>query len=160
MGMAYMGLTHCEKCYKPLKDDEYVFCKKCEEENRKKDKSMKMKYKGYELLKAIADGEIKDGTKFKCLNEKPMEYYPDSNIYRYEHGNFLGRFGGFNILSIVNKDFEIVQKQDEIDIDSIGELKSVTNNIDGIVCIMNKINELVQAVKQLKKEVKELENRK
>lgn len=28
MGMAYMGLTHCEKCYKPLKDDEYVFCKK------------------------------------------------------------------------------------------------------------------------------------
>ena len=62
MGMAYMGLTHCEKCYKPLKDDEYVFCKKCEEENRKKDKSMKMKYKGYELLKAIADGEIKEGS--------------------------------------------------------------------------------------------------
>lgn len=115
-----------------------------------------MKYKGYELLKAIADGKIKDGTKFKCLNEKPMQYYTDSNIYRYEHGSFLGRFGGFNILSIVNKDFEIVQKQDEIDIDSIGELKSVTNNIDGTVCIMVKINELVQAVKQLKKEVKEL----
>ena len=119
-----------------------------------------MKYKGYELLKAIADGEIKEGTKFKCLNEKPMQYYPDSNIYRYEHGNFLGRFGGFNILSIVNKDFEIVQKQEEIDIDSIEELKSVTNNIDGTVCIMNKINQLIQAVKQLNKEVKELENRK
>ena len=69
-----------------------------------------MKYKGYELLKAIADGEIKEGTKFKCLNEKPMQYYPDSNIYRYEHGNFLGRFGGFNILSIVNKDFEILKR--------------------------------------------------
>ena len=82
-----------------------------------------MKYKGYELLKAIADGEIKDGTKFKCLNEKPMQYYTDSNIYRYEHGSLLGRFGGFNILSIVNKDFEIVQKQDEIDIDSIIELE-------------------------------------
>lgn len=59
------------------------FVKKCEEENRKKDKSMKMKYKGYEI-------------------------------------------------------------------------KSVTNNIDGTICIMNKINELVQAVKQLNKEVKEL----
>lgn len=115
-----------------------------------------MKYKGYELLKAIADGKIKDGTKFKCLNEKPMQYYTDSNIYRYEHGSFLGRFGGFNILSIVNKDFEIVQKQDEIDIDSIGELKAVTNNIDGTACIMNKINELVQAVKQINKEVKKL----
>lgn len=46
-----------------------------------------MKYKGYELLKAIADGEIKDGTKFKCLNEKPMQHYTDSNIYRYEHGS-------------------------------------------------------------------------
>ena len=55
-------------------------------------------------------------------------------------------------------DFELIE--DEIDIDSIGELKSVTNNIDGIVCIMNKINELVQAVKQINKEVKELENRK
>lgn len=36
------------------------------------------------------------------------------------------------------------------------EIKSVTNNIDGTICIMNKINELVQAVKQLNKEVKEL----
>ena len=45
----------------------------------------------------------------------------------------------------------------EIDIDSIEELKSVTNNIDGTVCIMVKINELVQAVKQLNKKVKETE---
>lgn len=54
-----------------------------------------------------------------------MQYYTDSNIYRYEHGSLLGRFGGFNILSIVNKDFEIVQKQDEIDIDSIEELEGI-----------------------------------
>ena len=130
-----------------------------------------MKYKGYELLKAIADGEIKEGTKFKCLNEKPMEYYPDSNIYRYEHGNFLGRFGGFNILSIVNKDFEIVQKQEEIDIDSIEEFEIVGCNIkfndtllptESIIndMILDKMNKLIQAVKQLNKKVKELENRK
>ena len=47
-------------------------------------------------------------------------------------------------------------KKDEIDIDSIEELKSVTNNIDGTICMMSKINELVQAVKQINKEVKEL----
>lgn len=123
-----------------------------------------MKYKGYELLKAIADGEIKEGTKFKCLNEKPMQYYPDSNIYRYEHGNFLGRFGGFNILSIVNKDFEIVQKQEEIDIDSIEKIKLRPSDREhlsfGGLIFEEKINKLVQAVKQLNKKVKELENRK
>ena len=47
-------------------------------------------------------------------------------------------------------------KKDEIDIDSIEELKLVTNNIDGTVCMMVKINELVQAVKQLNKRVKKL----
>lgn len=51
-------------------------------------------------------------------------------------------------------DIELIE--DEIDIDSIGELKAVTNNIDGTVCIMNKINELIQAVKQINKEVKKL----
>lgn len=29
---------------------------------------MQKKYKGYELMKAIADDKIKDGTKFKCIN--------------------------------------------------------------------------------------------
>ena len=81
-----------------------------------------------------------------------MQYYTDSNIYRYEHGSLLGRFGGFNILSIVNKDFEIVQKQDEIDIDSIEELEGIVEYSTE----RNTINQLIQAVKQLRKEVKEL----
>ena len=114
---------------------------------------MKKIYKGWELLKAIADGEIKGGTKFKCLNEKPMQYYTDSNIYRYEHGSLLGRFGGFNILSIVNKDFEIVQKQDEIDIDSIKELEGIVE----YATEQDTINKLIQAVKQIDKRVKKLE---
>ena len=81
-----------------------------------------------------------------------MQYYTDSNIYRYEHGSLLGRFGGFNILSIVNKDFEIVQKQDEIDIDSIEELEGIVEYSTE----RNTINQLIQAVKQLNKEVKEI----
>lgn len=121
---------------------------------------MKKIYKGWELIKAIADGEIKEGTRFKFLNEKPMQYYTDSNIYRYEHGSLLGRFGGFNILSIVNKDFGIVQKQDEIDIDSIEKLADESENTSGeFHAIMDKINEILQAVKQIDKRVKKLEGK-
>lgn len=114
-----------------------------------------MKYKGYELLKAIADGKIKNGSKFRDLHQSSKDNF---NLYKYENENLKGRFGGTNLISLLNDEFELIE--DEIDIDSIGELKSVTNNIDGTVCIMNKINELVQAVKQINKEVKELENRK
>ena len=54
------------------------------------------------------------------------------------------------------KIMEVELIEDEIDIDSIEKLESITNNIDGTVCIMVKINELVQAVKQLNKKVKEV----
>lgn len=84
-----------------------------------------------------------------------MQYYADSNIYRYEHGSFLGRFGGFNILNIVNKDFEIVQKQDEIDIDNIEEMK-----LDVIDDVTYYINDLTKAVKQLNREIKKLKENK
>ena len=60
----------------------------------------------------------------------------------------------FNTGELLSMEVELIE--DEIDIDSIEKLESITNNIDGTVCIMVKINELVQAVKQLKKEVKEL----
>ena len=44
-----------------------------------------MKYKGYKLLKAIADGEIKEGTKLKCLNEKRqrISVFAQERIYYY-----------------------------------------------------------------------------
>ena len=62
MGMACMGLTHCEECWKPLKMNEGFICNECEEkQNKKKKENKKIKvYKGYELIKAIADGEIKE----------------------------------------------------------------------------------------------------
>lgn len=36
MGIAMSGVTNCENCMKPLKYDEYVLCKKCEEKKKKK----------------------------------------------------------------------------------------------------------------------------
>lgn len=143
MGMAYMGLTHCEKCYKPLKDDEYVFCKKCEEENRKKDKSMKMKYKGYELLKAIADGEIKEGSKF----EAEYETFIVRNGYLFvDYDNRQEYATSFELAW----DFEPLKEK--IDIESIKEM-----NLDVIDDVTYYINDLTKAVKYLDKRVKQLE---
>ena len=97
-----------------------------------------MKYKGYELMKAVSEGKLN-------LKQKVSTTSLDYTI------EFVLKDIAFNIMDL---DFELIE--DEIDIDSIEELKSVTNNIDGTVCIMVKINELVQAVKQLNKKVKEL----
>ena len=153
MGMGCLGLTHCEKCFEPLKDNECGLCKKCREEINQKDKKQ---YKGYELLKAIANGEIKEGSLilFDSIIWIVDEY---SDIVKYKK-EYITLFNTYKAKEIAMSDFELIENK--IDIDSIGELKSVTNNIDGTVCIMNKINELVQAVKQINKEVKELENRK
>ena len=125
-----------------------------------------MVYKGLEIMQMISKGQIEDRTRFDFENNNfdgEVEYY-NGTLYWIvfdEKWNETGKknlFEMFNIQSTMVADFEPLE--DKIDIDSIEELKSVTNNIDGTVCIMNKINELVQAVKQLNTEVKELENRK
>ena len=111
-------------------------------------------YKSWKLIQAIADGEIKKGTKFKDKDKKEVEW--DGN-------NFVFIDSGRDYTSVlsdiyfINEEFELIE--DEIDIDNIEELKSVTNNIDGTICMMCKINELVQAVKQIDKRVKKLEGK-
>ena len=82
----------------------------------------------------------------KLINEN--EHYKDL-IYALE-----------TYYDITEEDFEIVQKQDEIDIDSIEEIKLRPSDREhlsfGGLIFEEKINKLVQAVKQLNKEVKEL----
>ena len=120
-------------------------------------------YKSWKLIQAIADGEIKKGTKFKDKDKKEVEW--DGN-------NFVFIDSGRDYTSVlsdiyfINEEFELIEDEididnieDEIDIDNIEELKSVTNNIDGTICMMCKINELVQAVKQIDKRVKKLEGK-
>ena len=51
-------------------------------------------YKGYELLKAIADGEIKDGTKFKIKGL--------ANVYKYEFGTFISEETGEELDDILS----------------------------------------------------------
>lgn len=107
-----------------------------------------MKYKGYELLKAIADGKIKDGSRFKAGYRT---FIARDGYLFVEYDNRQEYANSFEL----KWEFEPIE--DKIDIDSIEKLESITNNIDGTVCIMVKINELVQAVKQLNKKIKEAE---
>lgn len=70
-----------------------------------------------------------------------------------------GRFGGTNLIALLNDKFELIE--DEIDIDNIEEIKWRESEKEhlgyGVLVANDKINELVQAVKQLGKRVKELE---
>ena len=106
-----------------------------------------------DLLKKIENGE-NIPQKIKVYQEV-FEWDILEHYYKRSNGDDLLELCTiFNTGELLSMEVELIE--DEIDIDSIEELKSVTNNIDGTICIMNKTNELVQAVKQLNKEVKEL----
>ena len=108
-----------------------------------------------DLLKKIENGE-NIPQKIKVYQEV-FEWDIREHYYKRSNGDDLLELCTiFNTGELLSMEVELIE--DEIDIDSIGELKSVTNNIDGTVCIMNKISELVQAVKQIDKRVKKLEN--
>lgn len=125
--------------------------------------------KGYELMQEIANGKIKEGTKFRDLTDN--NYEDDSNIYRYENKNFIGRWGGTNILKLLNHDFKIIENEEEIDIQAINEndyiieyrskdiFTSETLNdliykiVFEIMRNRNKQNEILKAVKQLDKKI-------
>lgn len=106
-----------------------------------------------DLLKKIEKGE-NIPQKIKVYQEI-FEWDILEHYYRRSNGDDLLELCTiFNTGELLSLEVELIE--DEIDIDSIEKLESITNNIDGTVCIMNKINELVQAVKQLNKKVKEL----
>lgn len=64
--------------------------------------------KGYEIFKLIANNEVKDGTQFRMLK--------DENVYTYKNNNFFCKYGGMNVIAILNNEFEIIEEQEEIDI--------------------------------------------
>lgn len=142
-------------------------------------------YKGYELLKAIADGEINYGTKFKIKDWNEIVVYEQSNlIFREilgtgEEGNNYGKtiFDLWNLDYILSADFELIEET--IDIDKIEELdviksrkeifktiKEDNGKLDKLYSfqlfvayeVIDKINELVQTVNQHEKEIKELKS--
>ena len=113
-----------------------------------------MKYKGYELLKAIADGEIKEGSKFKAEYET---FIARDGYLFVEYDNRQKYANSFEL----KWEFELIE--DETDIDSIEEIKLRPSDREhlsfGGLIFEEKINKLVQAVKQIDKRVKKLEGK-
>ncbi len=73
-------------------------------------------------------------------------------LFKDKNKNFMNE--EFSDREYAMLDFELIE--DEIDIDSIKKLEGIVEYCTE----RNTINQLIQAVKQINKEVKELENRK
>lgn len=110
-------------------------------------------YKGWELIKAIEDGEIKNGSRFNVHRTYSAIAVLEDRILHIEDGN--KRILTTNDLLIYT--FELIE--DEIDIDSIEEYKQEHSERCIDVDIRNKLNEILQAVKQIDKRVKKLEEK-
>lgn len=114
-------------------------------------------YKGWELMKAIADGEIKEESRFR-------DTYSEYIYKRNSFGDLeLKREDGEELTSpdysyFVEKDNDFELIQDEINIDSIEEYKQEHTERCIDIDIRNKMNEILQAVKQIDKRVKKLED--
>lgn len=124
-------------------------------------------YKGWELIQAIADGEIKNGSRLKFTNQQN-----GTNITVTVGKDCSGKFVLKNENTdnslyanwLINTDIELIE--DEINIDRIEELNDTyydvnTMSDDDLEFYHNKtratINEILQAVKQIDKRVKKLE---
>lgn len=106
---------------------------------------MKKTYKGWELMKAIVDGEIKEGSKFKAEYET---FIARDGYLFVEYDNRQKYANSFEL----KWEFELIE--DEIDIDSIKEME-----LDVIDDVTYYINDLIKAVKQIDKRVKKLEGK-
>ncbi len=101
-------------------------------------------YEGWELMKAIADGEIKEGSKFKAEYET---FIARDGYLFVEYDNRQKYANSFEL----KWKFELIE--DEIDIGNIKELEGIVE----YATEQDTINKLIQAVKQIDKRVKKLE---
>ncbi len=109
--------------------------------------------KGYELIKAITERKLKNNTtiKVKMGNAYKATLKYENLMLKWESGDF-----DTSILCSTEADFEVIEENKEIDIQSIKEISSEdrfyrTDNI-------NKLNELTRAIKQIDNELNELKS--
>ena len=109
--------------------------------------------KGYELIKAITENKIKDNTtiKVKMGNTYKATLKYENLMLKWESGDF-----DTSILCSVEANFEAIEENKEIDIQSIKEIdvKDQFYRKDNI----DKLNELTRAIKQIDKELNELKS--
>ena len=129
-----------------------------------------MEYKGYELIEAIANGKIKNGTKIiphypnNDCNVKYFEYYHGFLNAYYKNGDGSSQNVNICVFLDNNRTFEVIDNEinieNKIDIENIEELATLSLDKNGIVKMLVKIHELIHAVKQLNIRIKKLEENK
>ena len=121
---------------------------------------MSKMYKGWELMRDIAEGKIEEGSEFNIYEDKEM-YFDRPAIY----ANGVLRHNGILVTEFVSLekmmklDFELIEEKQDIDIQELEErgqfcnLAGLTENEEilweMIQCNANTINETVKALKQL-----------
>lgn len=111
-------------------------------------------YTGIELLEAIEEKEIEEGTRFKIINgayDGFVAYIEDENI----KVNMFGREGVLGTKALIESEFKELEKED-IDIQEIEEIPNEVMRDDWryyVPVVFNKINELVIAIKQLDRQI-------
>ena len=109
-------------------------------------------YTGIELLEAYYNGEINKNTKLKDYNKECQLIDVKSSV--------ISALSYYRATELLNHTFELIE--DEVDIDNIEDLLEIKEyEVDktDVVINRNKINELVQAVKQLNKEIKSIKEK-
>lgn len=119
---------------------------------------MQKVYKGYELMKAIANDKIKVGTKFKCINEDQILQIIFDGTDLMLDGSKDNLFDRWILIAILDSDFEVIENEEKIDIQNIEEydnraIECTTSCID-TKNLARKCNELIKATKQLDKNIK------
>lgn len=120
-------------------------------------------YKGWELMKAIADGEIKQGTKFESVKSEYKYIYKKGALWElYNDGDSGFEIGNSVIIAndfkVIN-DFELLGEQQKIDIQAIEDINIRPYKGFTDICnyIEEKGNEIIKAVKQLDRNIREEE---
>lgn len=107
--------------------------------------------KGWELLKEITEGNIKEGTKFKT-DVKDILYFDG---YNFRCNDINGQYFKESVDDVYfgKCDFEIIEEQEEINIQDIEEFAQLEtlNNLK----TREKLNTIIKAIKQLDKNIKE-----
>lgn len=114
-------------------------------------------YKGYELMKAIAEGEIRQETKFLDLTDKREYDGRRKHYYSYRNGNFIHEgFVRSNLLQILNHDFELLEDE-KINTQEMEELNLYMSTTEytwqDVDKNRMKINEIIRAVNGIQKEL-------
>lgn len=108
--------------------------------------------KGYELLKAISDGEIKNGTKIEIKGRFRGDL--EGSYFIYDEGSFVfpiykpdgtEYYDNVKLHDLINYSFEVIEEKKEIE-----ELKADAYTSPDV---LNKINEVIRAVNKINKDL-------